>query len=104
MPRECVGEGIIIKGVKNITRDKRAVEWHGHGGGTRAKELSINGRVMRQSGSLQKIRFHVFFKQGFKHPPSMRGGVLEATSPSIRGGVLEPPPPLLRGGGLANFH
>ena len=48
--------------------------------------------------------FHVFFKQGFKHPPSIRGGVLEATPPSIRGGVLEPPPPLLRGGGLANFH
>ena len=47
MPSEGVGPGIIIKGVKNITRDKRAVEWHRHGGRARAKELSSDSRVMR---------------------------------------------------------
>jgi hypothetical protein len=46
MPRERIGKGVIIKRVKDVSGDSRAVKWHRHMGGAGAKKLSFDGRVV----------------------------------------------------------
>jgi hypothetical protein len=46
MPSKGIRKGVVIKGVENVTRDNRAVEWHRHRGGTGTKKLSVDGGVV----------------------------------------------------------